>query len=262
MKIILGILLIFFILANLITAKSGPEVASSSPSLTPSPSVSPTPEKIDPPAPSGSPAEMLTPEPSTTTVDDADLVRVVNVVDGDTVKIETGETVRYIGIDTPESVHPAKALQCFAKEASDKNTELVEGKLVRLEKDISEKDRYGRLLRYIWLGEELVNEILIREGYAYSYTYQPDVKYQERFMEAQRLAREEQKGLWGSACEIQPTPVTTSEPGGDASLYICDCSKSCAKMTSCAEAQFQLVNCGCTGRDGDGDGFACDSDCQ
>src|SRR3990167_5088556 len=81
----------------------------------------------------------------------AELVKVVRAVDGDTIKLETGQTVRYIGIDAPELHHPKKRLQCFGKEASDKNKELVEGKLVRLEKDVSETDRYWRLLRYVYL---------------------------------------------------------------------------------------------------------------
>lgn len=193
------------------------------------------------------------------------LVKVVNVVDGDTIKIESGETVRYIGIDTPESVDPRKPVQCYAKEASAKNTLLVEGKLVRLEKDISDKDKYGRLLRYIWLEDELINKILVREGFAYSYSYPPDVKYQDQFIEAERLAREEQKGLWGSACQSEPTakPKSTSaKPSLGSESFSCDCNKSCAKISTCEEAQFQLITCGCSGRDGDGDGLACDSDCQ
>jgi len=67
--------------------------------------------------------------------------KVVKVIDGDTIKLENGEVVRYIGIDTPETVHPSKPIQCFGKEASDKNKELVEGKLVKLEKDITNRDK-------------------------------------------------------------------------------------------------------------------------
>lgn len=211
---------------------------------------------------------------------------ITNVIDGDTVKIETGETVRYIGIDTPEIVHPSKPVQCYAKEASEKNKELVEGKVVELEKDVSEKDKYGRLLRYIWLGDNLVNEQLVRDGYAYASSYPPDIKYQDKFTEAQRLAREESKGLWGSACAVTPKPTSSPTPkptvkpavtsapliintptqapaqtsGGG--TYVCNCSKKCSQMSSCAEAQYQLNVCGCSARDGDDDGIACDSDCQ
>ena len=88
--------------------------------------------------------------------------KIVRVIDGDTIKLETGEVVRYIGIDTPETVHPSKPVQCYGKEASDKNREFVEGKEVKLEKDISETDKYNRLLRYVWLGDTLVNEYLVK----------------------------------------------------------------------------------------------------
>lgn len=213
--------------------------------------------------------------------------KVIRVIDGDTIKIEGDKVVRYIGIDTPETVHPSKPVQCYGKEASDKNRELVEGKEVKLEKDVSETDKYGRLLRYVWFEEVLVNEYLVREGYAQSSTYPPDVKYQDRFLEAQREAREEKKGLWGDICNppqpvqtslqapsqittstqsTQPTaPPTQTQPAQQAqpaSGYTCDCSKTCPQMASCAEAQYQLNVCGCKARDADKDGVACDSDCQ
>jgi len=208
-------------------------------------------------------------------------VKVTNVVDGDTIKIETGEVVRYIGIDTPETVAPNKPVQCFGKEASAKNNELVEGKTVELSKDVSEKDRYGRLLRYVWTGETMINEQLVKEGYARASTYPPDVKYQDRFLAAEKEAREKNAGLWGDVCRVTPTPTATKQPtivptttarltntpaptqppqGGGG--YVCDCSKTCGAMSSCAEAQFQLNNCGCGARDNDHDGIACDADCQ
>lgn len=225
-------------------------------------------------APTGSPSQSAaSPSPSTipTPAHNGVLVKVVNVVDGDTIKVETGETVRYIGIDTPETVHPDKPVMCYGGEASVKNTELVEGKIVEMEKDISEKDRYGRLLRYIWLGDALINELLVREGYAASSSFPPDIKYQDRFVEAQRLARQEQKGLWSSACATTATLTPTKKPvqstpnspaGASGGSYACNCSKTCAQMSSCAEAQYQLNTCGCSARDNDGDGIACDSDCQ
>ena len=91
---------------------------------------------------------------------------VSRIVDGDTIELGTGERVRYIGIDTPETVDPRKEVQCFGKEASAKNKELVEGKEVRLVKDVSDKDKYGRLLRYVYVGDVFVNEKLVSEGYA------------------------------------------------------------------------------------------------
>jgi endonuclease YncB( thermonuclease family) len=128
---------------------------------------------------------------------------VTRVVDGDTIVVSLeGITyrVRYIGIDTPETVHPSEPVECFGKEASDKNSELVAGKTVRLEKDISDTDRYGRLLRYVWVGDIFVNDYLVRQGYAYASTYPPDVKYAQQFAQAQSEAEANNRGLW-AACE-------------------------------------------------------------
>lgn len=132
-------------------------------------------------------------------------IRVLRVIDGDTIEIEENGKkykLRYLGIDTPETVDPRRGVQCFGKEASNENKSLVEGKEITLEKDISEIDRFGRLLRYVYLklddGKVLfVNDYLVREGFAKALTYPPDVKYNERFLEAERGARENKKGLWG-----------------------------------------------------------------
>lgn len=129
---------------------------------------------------------------------------VSRVIDGDTIEILSGQKVRYIGIDTPETVHPAKPVQCFGKEASLKNKELVEGKLVHLEKDVSETDKYGRLLRYVYLQNDgsgqtiFINDYLVRQGYAHSSSYPPDVKYQDQFRQAEADARNNNRGLWSN----------------------------------------------------------------
>jgi micrococcal nuclease len=125
---------------------------------------------------------------------------VTRVVDGDTIEVEIGGEsykVRYIGIDTPELHHPTKPVEYYAQEAYEKNRELVEGKTVFLEKDVSETDMYGRLLRYVYVGDTFVNAYLVQQGYAQVSTYPPDVKYQQRFLELQREAREAGRGLWG-----------------------------------------------------------------
>jgi len=131
---------------------------------------------------------------------DAVKALVTKVIDGDTIWVDvSGKSykVRYIGMDTPETVHPFKPVEYFGKEASQKNTELVRSKTVYLEKDVSEKDKYGRLLRYVWTDDvTMVNAELVRLGYAYSYTYPPDVKYQDLFLLLQREARENSRGLW------------------------------------------------------------------
>lgn len=137
-------------------------------------------------------------KPTQTPVTSQQDILVTRVVDGDTIQIEGGQKVRYIGINTPETVDPRRNVQCFGKEASAKNKELVEGKKVRLEKDVSETDKYHRLLRYVYVGDIFVNDYLVRQGYAYVSTYPPDVKYQQQFMDAQKEARENNRGLWAT----------------------------------------------------------------
>jgi len=130
------------------------------------------------------------------------------VVDGDTIEVLMSGTtykVRYIGVDTPETVDPRRPVGCYGREASERNRQLVEGKTVGLEKDVSETDKYERLLRYVWLDGEMVNAVLVREGYAMASTYPPDVKYQDLFLSLQGEARDAGLGLWGPACI--PTPV-------------------------------------------------------
>lgn len=127
-----------------------------------------------------------------------EIARVARVIDGDTVELDTGEKVRYIGMDTPETVDPRKPVQCFGAEAARRNGELVEGKLVVLRKDISERDKYGRLLRYVWAGNTFVNLELVKEGYATAFTFTPDVKYASDFVAAEKEAREAKRGLWGA----------------------------------------------------------------
>ncbi len=141
--------------------------------------------------------------------------RVVEVVDGDTIKVELdGETVsvRYIGIDSPETRAPDSPLAWFGPAATKANAELVEGRTVVLEKDVSETDQYGRLLRHVWLETEggilLVNLELIKRGYAQLMTYPPDVKYVDILTKAQETARSTALGLWAP----EPTAAPTATP--------------------------------------------------
>lgn len=145
----------------------------------------------------------ITPSPSplpTISSASAELATVKRVIDGDTIELTDGRRVRYIGVNTPELHHPNKKVQCYGKEAMEKNKELVEGKEIKLVKDVSETDRYKRLLRYIYVGDTFVNEILVREGYALQATFPPDVKYAKLFQQAAEEAREKNKGLW-QACK-------------------------------------------------------------
>ena len=122
-----------------------------------------------------------------------DTARVTHVIDGDTITIEGGYRVRYIGIDTPE-VHPK--LEAYGIEALKANRELVEGKEVRLERDVSEKDKYGRLLRYVYVGGIFVNAELVKQGLARARAYPPDIKYQDYMEDLEAEARQAGKGIW------------------------------------------------------------------
>ena len=152
------------------------------------------PVKVYPTVTTHPPSDTLSATNSATTVK-GETARVTRVIDGDTIEIEGGYKVRYIGIDTPELTgDPTR--RCFGKEAREKNRELVEGKKVRLVKDVSEVDRFGRLLRYVYVDELFVNEYLVSEGYAYAATFPPDVMFQELLKEAENEGREQNRGLW------------------------------------------------------------------
>ncbi|HOX09639.1 MAG TPA: thermonuclease family protein [Candidatus Omnitrophota bacterium] len=127
----------------------------------------------------------------------ADELFVTRVIDGDTIVMENGEHVRYIGIDTPERGRP------YYKEAKRQNEGLVKGRRVRLEYDVGRTDRYGRTLAYVYAGEIFVNEELVRRGYALAYTVPPNVKYSKRFVSLQQEARDQKRGIWS---EEKPEP--------------------------------------------------------
>jgi micrococcal nuclease len=161
------------------------------PSRTPEPTASAEPTHTPPPSP--------TPEPETTEA------QVTEVIDGDTIKVMidgTEYTVRYIGIDAPEPTGTDRAAEWMGPEASAANEELVGGQTVLLQQDVSETDRFDRLLRYVYVGDTFVNEELVRMGYARVSTFPPDTKHVEDFTKAQTEAREAGRGLW-----TPPTPV-------------------------------------------------------
>jgi len=119
--------------------------------------------------------------------------RVIQVIDGDTITIEGGYRVRYIGIDTPE-VHPE--LETCGMEALEANRKLVEGKEVRLERDVSETDKYGRLLRYVYVDDIFVNAELVRQGLAEAKAYPPDIEHQDYLDKLEAEARQAGRGIW------------------------------------------------------------------
>lgn len=138
---------------------------------------------------------------------------VSRVVDGDTIELSNGETVRYIGIDTPEIREKENSYWVykpmpFAEKAKDFNRKLVEGKSVRLEFDVQKKDKYKRLLAYVYIEDKMVNIEMVRQGLAMIYTYPPNVKYSQRFLDAQREARDNKTGLW---VDLEENKISTSE---------------------------------------------------
>ena len=128
-------------------------------------------------------------------------VKVVRVVDGDTIQVccigWKREKVRYIGINTPGIKHPTKEVEHYGTEASEANRKLVDGKTVRLEFDVQQLDKYGRTLAYVYLEDgTFVNAWLVENGYAMVMTFPPNVKYEALFLRLQREAREAGRGLW------------------------------------------------------------------
>jgi len=223
--------------------------------------------------------------------DDTNEYEVLSVTDGDTIRIDyngVSTPLRLIGVDTPEINHPSEPIQCYGDEASQRLKDLLLGQFVELEKDVSERDKYDRLLRYVWLNGELINEKLVREGYALSSNYPPDIKYQGKIDTAEMEARTALRGFWSpSTCDgdvytgtykdpsfVAPVPAPTPAPAAvpatmpataptqQGSSYTCSCSKTCPNMSSCEEAYYQLNVCGCSARDGDKDGVPCESICN
>ncbi|MFA6428200.1 MAG: thermonuclease family protein [Candidatus Buchananbacteria bacterium] len=168
------------------------------------------------------------PAPTPTQAQPSGLVKVVSVTDGDTIKVSingTTQTIRMIGMDTPETVDPRKPVQCFGKEASNKTKATLLNQMVRLESDPTQGDldKYQRLLRYVFLSDGTnFEKSMIEQGYAYEYTYNIPYKYQAEFKAAQKDAQQNQRGLWSpTTCNgttsptsgtTQPTPTPTAQP--------------------------------------------------
>jgi micrococcal nuclease len=131
---------------------------------------------------------------------------VTRVVDGDTIHVRVGgqiETVRYIGVNTPEVHHPRKGEEPGGRVAAAVNRDLIAGRRVRLELDTQSRDRYGRLLAYVWVDDTMVNAELVRRGFAQVMTVPPNVRHQALFLKLQREARDAGRGLWA-----EPAPAS------------------------------------------------------
>ncbi|MGH8982522.1 MAG: thermonuclease family protein [Acidimicrobiia bacterium] len=197
-------------------------------------------------------------------------MHVARVIDGDTIEVHLNgreESVRLIGIDTPETVHPSRPVECFGKVASQFTTDRLAGRTVRLEFDVERRDRYERLLAYVWRDNKLFNHTIVRRGYAQIATYPPNVKYVDRLLAAQRKARTEGAGLW-SSCDAESSESTGAATGAQASSGKCDpnyggaCIPPYPPDLDCGEisaTNFRSTGSDPHGFDGDGDGIACES---
>lgn len=176
---------------------------------------------VNQPAQSSAGTGTLATQPQQEEVKQPALYNIVSVTDGDTIKVNINgatTTLRLIGIDTPETVDPRKAVQCFGREASNKAKEILNGKKVRLEADSTqgEFDKYNRLLRYVYVEDgTFFNKYMISEGYAHEYTYNIPYKFQTDFKDAETRARAQSKGLWSPSTCNGDTEQSTALASGD-----------------------------------------------
>lgn len=126
---------------------------------------------------------------------------VAKVIDGDTIELSDKRKIRYIGINSFEMNDERLEIKCLAEKAREANRNLVENKEIEMEKDVSDTDKYGRLLRYVWIDGILVNEELVKNGWAEVSSFPPDIKYQERFRIEQIKAKLNDLGIWGNTCQ-------------------------------------------------------------
>ena len=196
--------------------------------------------------------------------------KVVDVVDGDTIKVlldQDGQTytVRYIGMDTPEYT---SQVEFYGSEAATKNVQLVFGKNVQLIKDVSETDNFGRLLRYVIVDNLFINYELVAQGYANSASYPPDIACIPTFQEVEQQARASNLGLWNAPPTLSVVAPTVSNTGGGGGNAACNCSGpdlNCGDFSSHSSAQACFNYCNSQGfgdvfrLDGNNDGSACES---
>lgn len=204
--------------------------------------------------------------------------KVIEVIDGDTIKVMIDgkeETVRFLLVDTPETKHPQKGTQPFGPEAANFTSSMLKGKIIEMEKDITERDKYGRLLMYVYVDGKSVQEELLRKGLARVAVYPPDVKYVDRYKQIQEEARKQGIGIWSienyaredGFYPPQPKPQPKPEPKKESGTYSGKYDpngpdRDCSDFSTQAEAQafFEAAGPGDPHRlDHDGDGVACES---
>ena len=204
------------------------------------------------------------PEPGRAPIGPTEIATVVSITDGDTIRIDRGhgsEKVRYIGMNTPEVGDPG------GSEATAENTKLVEGQQVVLERDVSETDMFGRLLRYVWIHDGptwvFVNLELVTRGYAQTATYPPDVRYVDLFTAAEQEARDGGVGLWAAAPDPDPTDDPGGNPGGSCHPSYTPClpitgDLDCADLTAMGIDKVKVIGPDDYRLDGDHDGYGCE----
>lgn len=208
----------------------------------------------------------------TAELSDAHLYRVVKVVDGDTISVSRGavtETVRLIGINTPETSDPRRPVECFGAEASEEARRILSGAYVELQSDPTQdtRDRYGRMLAYVYRADGLfLNEYLIERGFAYEYTYAAPYQFQARFKELEARARAQERGLWAPGACVRETKAVPDTPEVSTPVSaLCERNiYNCSHFKTQAEAQGVYEACGGPSSDihkldANGDGSACES---
>jgi len=142
--------------------------------------------------------------------------KVKAVVDGDTVILDSGDTLRYIGINAPETKYPKMDVYYVGKDSYEFNKNLVGGKTVRLVYDVTDRDPTGRLLAYVYVGDTFVNAEIVKNGMAYSAAYPPNTKHQEEFNSLEREARDKKLGIWAEKKKIgKARPMAALELEGE-----------------------------------------------
>jgi endonuclease YncB( thermonuclease family) len=183
-------------------------------------------ENIDEPI---APSQSL---PIASNSDNQDLYKVTRVIDGDTIVLENGMIIRYLGIDAPELAYQEGKSDCFAVEARERNLKLVLNKKVKIEYSGIKTDKYDRTLAYVWVGNVLVNKVMVAEGYAYAYNFNNPQPHDVEFQQDQVKARDSRLGLWGQSCHKEDTATTTEDVTSTTTLKLSGSESFCSYETA------------------------------